>query len=222
MKFNHVYLVPGLGADYRVFEAIHLGDFPTTILKWEQPFANETISDYAKRLSSQVKHQQPLFIGLSFGGLISAELANIFSGSQYILISSIASRKEIPWWARLGATLRMNKWFSGTFMKKSNPLIRWIFSIAPGHQRKLFDAILNDSDPVFLEWALNELLNWKGDASKRIHHIHGKKDRLLPCRFTSADIVLEDGAHFMIVSHGKDISSFLRKILGDLRAGHNT
>ena len=209
----HIYLVPGIGADHRVFESIHLDGFETTIIVWEQPKRGETIRDYAKRLSKQIKHNRPFFIGLSFGGIVSAELAELFPGSQYILISSIASRMEVPWWARYAASCGMNKWFSGEFMKKPNPLIRWIFSIAPGHQRKLFDAILHDSDPVFLYWALNELLNWKGNGSKRLHHIHGKKDRLLPCRFTSADTIIEDGAHFMIVSHGQEISSMLVNML---------
>lgn len=209
----HIYLVPGIGADHRVFETIRLDGFDTTIIVWERPLPHEPISDYAKRISKQVKHERPLFIGLSFGGIIAAELSLIFPGSKFILISSIASRMEVPWWARHAAAVGMNKWFSGEFMKKPNPAIRWIFSIAPGYQRKLFDAILHDSDPVFLHWALNELLNWKGNGSKRLHHIHGKKDRLLPCRFTSADIVIEDGAHFMIVSHGEKISQILLEIL---------
>jgi pimeloyl-ACP methyl ester carboxylesterase len=211
-----VYLVPGLGADYRVFESIHLDSYETKILVWEQPLPDEPIEDYAKRMAKQVTHANPVFIGLSFGGLIAAELTKLFPGSKLILISSIASRKEIPWWAKLGAALRMNRLFSGAFLKRPNPAIRWIFSVAPGHQRKLFDAILRDSDPVFLPWALHALLHWKGNGLHRLHHIHGKKDRLLPFRFTTADIAIEDGAHFMIVSHGEKISQMLSEMIGKI------
>jgi len=211
-----IYLVPDLNADYRVFEAIHLDGYETKILVWEQPLPNEPIEEYTKRMAKQVTHTAPIFIGLSFGGLIAAELTKLFPGSKLILISSIASRKEIPWWSKLGATLRMNHWFSGEFMKKPNAAIRWIFSIAPGHQRKLFDAILRDSDPVFLPWALNALLHWKGNGAQRIHHIHGKKDRLLPFRFTTADVAIDDGAHFMIVSHGEKISRMLKEMVGEI------
>ncbi len=218
MAAIHVYLVPGIGADHRVFESISLETYgySTTIITWEQPLPHESISAYAKRLSKQVTHENPIFIGLSFGGIIAAEFSQLFPSSKFILISSIASSNEVPWWARYAANLGMNKWFSGEYMKKPNPLIRWIFSIAPGHQRKLFDAILHDSDPVFLKWALNELLNWKGNGINRLHHIHGEKDRLLPCRFTTADVVIEDGAHFMIVSHGEKISAMLSNMLAEL------
>ncbi|HTF03285.1 MAG TPA: alpha/beta hydrolase [Bacteroidia bacterium] len=211
-----IYLIPGLGANYRVFESIHLEGYETTILRWEQPMPNESFESYAKRMTKQVKHTNPVFIGLSFGGLMAAELTKLFPESKLILISSIASRKEMPWWGRLIAALRLHRLFSGTYVKKPNALIRWIFSVAPGRQRELFDSVLRDSDPVFLEWALHVLLNWNGSGVHRLHHIHGKKDRLLPFRYTSADILIEDGAHFTVLTHPQEVSHKLKNILEDI------
>ena len=208
-----IYLIPGIGADHRVFETINIRGFETTILRWEHPYPNEPIEAYTKRLLPQVKHAAPVFIGLSFGGLIAAELTKHFPGSQLILISSIASVKELAWYSRLGAFLRMNKMFPGSFMKTPNGIIRWFFSIDPGHDRKLFDAILHDSDPDFLYWALNTLLHWKGNALHRLHHLHGADDRLIPVGNTSADIILPGAGHFMIVSHGPQISEILGNLL---------
>lgn len=213
-----IYLVPGLGADHRVFETILLPGSETTILRWEQPYPKESIEAYTKRLAPQVMHASPIFIGLSFGGVIGAELTRIFPGSKLILISSIASRRELPWYSRFGALLRVNRLFSGNFMKKPNALIRWFFSVNPGHDRRLFDAILHDSDPVFLEWALETILHWKGSAEHRVHHIHGAKDRLIPCSFTSADVIIPDGGHFMIASHGEKISGMLTEMLRRINA----
>lgn len=210
-----IYLVPGLGADHRVFETINIKGFETTIVYWEHPHRNESIETYTKRLLPQIKQQPSVFIGLSFGGLVAAELSNLYPGSKLILISSIASRKEVPWWARLGAAIYLNRIIPGKVMKLPNPFVRWFFSINPGHDRKLFDAILRDSDPGFLYWALDRLLNWKGNASHRVHHIHGDKDRLLPLSFTSADVIVKGGGHFMIVSHGEQVSQLLTKMLSE-------
>lgn len=206
-----LYLVPGIGADHRVFETIHIPGYKTSIIRWEKPLPKEPLENYTKRLLPQIKHPPSVFIGLSFGGLVAAELTKLFPGSQMILISSIASTKELAWYSQLGAFLRANRVFSGSFMKRQNPIIRWYFSVNPGHDRKLFDAILRDADPDFLYWALETLLHWKGNASHRLHHIHGEKDRLIPVQYTSADIIIPGAGHFMIVSHGAEISA----ILGD-------
>lgn len=208
-----IYFIPGIGADHRVFETISLPGFETAIIRWEHPHPNEPISEYTKRLLPQIKEEPTAFVGLSFGGLIAAELSKHFPKAKLILISSIASRKEVPWWGRTGAALRLNRLFPGTFMKRPNVFIRWFFSISPGHDRQLFDAILRDSDPDFLYWALNELLHWKGSGAHRVHHIHGDKDRLLPCASTSADIIVKGAGHFMIVANGKELSAMLLKLL---------
>jgi pimeloyl-ACP methyl ester carboxylesterase len=211
-----IYLVPGLGADHRVFESISLPGFASTIVRWEHPEKNEPIEAYTKRLLPQIRETPTVFIGLSFGGVVAAEFTRLFPEAKLILISSIASRAEVPVWGRIGAAWRMNRLFPGSFMKRPNAFVRWFFSIEAGHDRELFDAILRDSDPDFLFWALNELLHWKGNGKHRVHHIHGDKDRLLPMRFTSADICVKGGGHFMIVSHGKQISSMLSEILKEI------
>lgn len=213
-----VYLVPGLGADYRVFKSLELPAFKTQILVWEHPEKNEPIEDYTRRMCAQMTEEPSVIIGLSFGGVIGAELKKYFPDAKLILISSIASRKELPWWARLGGNLRMNKIVPGTFLKHRNPIIRGIFGVERGHDTELFNAILKDSDPDFLYWAFNAILNWKGNGSHRVHHIHGDQDRLIPMRFTSADICVKGGGHFMIVSHGKEVSAILRGILVQLES----
>ncbi len=208
-----IYLIPGLGADYRVFEMLDLAGLETQILVWEHPNKKEPIADYTTRMAAQIKVRPTAIVGLSFGGVIGAELKKHFPEAKLILISSISSRNELPWWARVGAALRMNVIFTGTFMKHRNPIVRWIFGVERGYPKELFNAILKDSDPDFLYWAFDAILNWKGNGSHRAHHIHGDKDRLLPMRFTSADICVKGGGHFMIVSHGKEISEILVSLL---------
>ncbi len=214
MKNQHIYFVPGIGADHRVFENISLSDFTTHILVWEHPYKKEPIEEYVKRLLPQFKEDPFAIVGLSFGGIIAAELTKHFPQAKLILLSSIASRKETPPWARFGGWLKVNRVFSGNFLKKPNPVIRWFFSIPSGRDRELFNAILHDSDPDFLYWAFDELLNWKGNGNHRVHHIHGDRDRLLPIRFTTADICVKGGGHLMVLSHGKEISQMIVTCLG--------
>lgn len=208
-----IYLIPGIGADYRIYSKINLPGYDVHHVAWVKPLKDETIEDYAKRISTQVKHEAPVFIGLSFGGLIAAEFHKLFPGSKFILISTIASRHELPWYAKLGAAIGLNHWIHKRWFKKSNAMIRWIFSVRDGDTRKLFDAILADADADFLVWAFDELLHWKGNGHERLHHIHGNKDRLIPVRNVSADMIVNGGSHMMIVDEGRQISETLLRIL---------
>ena len=208
-----IYLIPGIGADYRIYSKIALPGYDVHHVAWVKPLKDETIEDYAKRISTQVKHEAPVFIGLSFGGLIAAEFHKLFPGSKFILISTIASRHELPWYAKLGAAIGLNHWIHKRWFKKSNAMIRWIFSVRDGDTRKLFDAILADADADFLVWAFYELLHWKGNGHERLHHIHGNKDRLIPVRNVSADMIVNGGSHMMIVDEGRQISETLLRIL---------
>jgi len=208
-----IYLIPGIGADYRIYSKINLPGYDVHHVAWVKPLKDETIEDYAKRISTQVKHEAPVFIGLSFGGLIAAEFHKLFPGSKFILISTISSRNELPWYAKLGAAIGLNHWIHKRWFKKSNAMIRWIFSVRDGDTRKLFDAILADADADFLVWAFDELLHWKGNGHERLHHIHGNKDRLIPVRNVSADMIVNGGSHMMIVDEGRQISETLLRIL---------
>ncbi len=208
-----IYLIPGIGADYRIYSKIDLPGYDVHHVAWVKPLQDETIEDYAKRISSQVKHEAPVFIGLSFGGLIAAEFSKLFPGSRFILLSTIASRNELPWYAKAGAAIGLNHWIHKRWFKKPNPAIRWIFSVRGSETRKLFDAILADADADFLIWAFDELLHWEGNGHNRLHHIHGNKDRLIPVGNVSADIIVEGGSHMMVVDNGKEISALIMRIL---------
>ena len=78
---KHIYLLSGLGVDDRVFEKI-VFPYPHTFIKWMLPLVQETMQAYAKRLSEQITHANPILIGLSFGGMMSIEIAKIINGNK--------------------------------------------------------------------------------------------------------------------------------------------
>ena len=54
----HVYLMPGMAASSKIFEHIKLPEnqFKIHLLEWIIPIDNESLSDYALRLSKHIKH----------------------------------------------------------------------------------------------------------------------------------------------------------------------
>ena len=72
----HVYFMPGMCANSLIFERIKLNpSFKLHYLEWIPPLKKESLSNYVVRLSNNIKHDNPILIGVSFGGVIVQELS---------------------------------------------------------------------------------------------------------------------------------------------------
>ena len=73
----HVYFMPGMAANPSIFEHIRLPEntFKIHYLEWIIPLDKENLSDYAKRMSLIIKHENAVLIGVSFGGILVQEMS---------------------------------------------------------------------------------------------------------------------------------------------------
>ena len=95
----HVYFMPGMAANPSIFENIKLPEniFKTHWLEWEIPLDNESLLNYALRMSKKVTHQKSVLIGVSFGGILVQEMSKFLDLKKLIIISSVKCKKELPW-----------------------------------------------------------------------------------------------------------------------------
>ena len=98
MSKIHVYFMPGMAASSSIFERIKLPEeqFEMHFLEWVLPENKETLLDYAKRMAQNIKHENVVLIGVSFGGILVQEMAQFVSARKVIIISSVKSNKELP------------------------------------------------------------------------------------------------------------------------------
>src|SRR5687767_10440822 len=108
---KHIYCISGLGADERVFSKLKIAGFQTHHIKWMIPEKDERVESYAKRLTMQIQHHNPVLIGHSFGGIMCIEIARLIQTEAVILISSIKSETELPLWMRIPGKLKLNRLF---------------------------------------------------------------------------------------------------------------
>ena len=89
-----VYFMPGLAASPAIFERVKLDEtiFEMCFLEWEIPMAKESLSDYALRVSKNIKHQNPVLIGVSFGGILVQEIAKHIEVRKIIIIRALEVR----------------------------------------------------------------------------------------------------------------------------------
>ena len=91
--------MPGLAAGSNIFEYISLPDqkFELHYLEWIEPASEkEGLSVYAFKYKELIKHDRPILVGVSFGGILIQEIANILEVSKLVIISSIKSGDEMP------------------------------------------------------------------------------------------------------------------------------
>ena len=93
-----IYFLPGLAANPSIFKNIKLAPdaFETFYLEWMIPDHNESIVDYALRFCKEIKHENAVLIGVSFGGIIAQEMSLVRRFKKIIIISSVKNRDELP------------------------------------------------------------------------------------------------------------------------------
>lgn len=208
-----IYCLSGLGVDERAFVNIHLAETELVHIPWVDPLPKETLPAYAKRLMETV--QLPAhcnLLGLSFGGMIATEIAKIHPIKNLILVSSISRSSQIPFKFRIAQFFGLHRLTPAAVLKSSNFITHYFFGTKEGKHKKLLKEILRDTDPHFLRWAIRAMLLWKNDQEPKCARIHGSKDRLLPLK-GNCDHYLEGAGHFLLVTHGKEVSTVLQKIL---------
>ena len=211
------YFISGLGADRRVFYKIQLpSGYQPVHLEWISPLPNENFSDYAKRFSQLIQPDEDfILIGLSFGGILASEIAKITNPKKLIIISSLSSYKELPWYFKLVGKLGLQKIISPSLYKQATIINRFM-----GAGNKEMKSIVYDyvrkTDSEFIRWSLNAILNWSQlDKLPNLIHIHGSNDHLLPLRFVHADYIVLNGGHLMVMNKAKEVNGILKEILNN-------
>jgi esterase/lipase len=208
---KEIYLLSGLGADKRVFEFLDLSGFKVNHVDWIEPTDNETIQSYAQRLIKQITTDRPTIIGVSFGGIMTIEIAKIIETEKLILISSARTKNDIPIYYQLVGRLGINKIVPTWILKNVNPFTYWFFGTKTKKQKDLLKEILKGTEGKFLKWAIDKIVNWENVTElKNVKTIHGTADRILP--FKTADFIINNGGHLMIIDKSDELNEVLKQL----------
>jgi hypothetical protein len=196
-----IYAFSGLGADGRVFSALHL-DHELVVLPWKKFSENDTMSSYALKMIEDLDLSEPhCFLGVSFGGMLVAELSNLKSPTHSILVSSVINPNELPWMFRLKIPLYRLPSF--LFKLTRTWLCRWFGA----NDKRLVKNILKDTDPVFIKNAIRLIINWENKDKGVILRIHGDRDRIIPK--PNIEMITVKGGHLVIVDQAVEISKLI-------------
>lgn len=215
MEKTHIYFVPGLAANTKIFEYISLpkSHFELHFLEWLIPLStNEPIENYAKRMCERVEHKNPILVGVSFGGIMVQEMNKIINCKKIIIISSIKSRNELPNRLKIAQKTKVYKLFPSKIIENIEEYERYFLGDYLKKRAELYKLYLSVRNADYLEWGIYNVLNWKQEKPlKNICHIHGNKDEIFPIKNIKNTIKINDGTHIMILNKAKKISQILEK-----------
>jgi pimeloyl-ACP methyl ester carboxylesterase len=209
-------LLPGLGADERLF-APQQAAFPQLrVPKWIPPRKRESLACYADRMAEDLASSiaRPLVLGgVSLGGMVAYEMARRLKPDLLVLIATCRTRRGLRGMFRVGrvvlSVLPVGAWSVAQLL--AGPVVRSGFGL-PADKRQMAISMFREADARFMQWALDAILRWNPTPTTetRTLQIHGGRDLLIPAARVDADHVIPDGGHLINMTHADEVNQLLR------------
>jgi len=212
----HVYFMPGMAASPKIFEYIKLPEsqFKMHFLEWVLPVENETVKNYALRMSKKVKHDNVVLVGVSFGGILVQEMDKYIGAKKVIIISSVKSMLELPKRMVLAKATKAYKILPTQLASKIDIFEKYAFGKTMTKRLELYKKYLSVNDPQYLSWAVKNVVCWEQKEYREdIVHIHGDKDAVFPIRYIDNCISIKNGTHIAIINKYKWFNENLPQII---------
>ena len=209
----NIYLIPGLGADKRMYEK-QLAVLPfAQVIEHLPPIKHQTLGAYARRVAALIDTKIPFaLVGTSLGGMICMELSRIVSPEKIVIIASVKSRGEMPLFMRSMKYLKFQRLIPGNVYKHFNNLmVNRLAGRGDSAAAKLIRDMTHDANPDFLEWAIDAVVNWapSGIETKNVTHIHGTADQLFPYSLIKNAVPVTGGSHVMNITRSREVNRIL-------------
>ncbi len=214
-----IYLIPGVGANDRIFQNLDLSGYEVVHIKWPKHKKNESIQTYVKKILPQIKKDtKPVLIGLSFGGIVAQELAKLIDPHKVILISSIKTYHERPLKMLFMNSVKFHRLLPGKLVVQFRFWLNWLLGKLTKEEMDLIELMISEADIEFNEWAVDQVVHWRNEEIvDNLTHIHGTRDRIFPSFYVKDAIWIKGGSHFMVVNRAKEISKIIRKELSSAK-----
>lgn len=209
-----IYVVSGLGADFKVLERL---EFPENceliFIDWLIPEKNEPFHSYVARMAEKVDDSEPFcLLGYSFGGIMVQEINKLKPAQKVVILGSIKSDKEKSRFIKTGEITKLPRILPvGMFNDKAAN----VYSVV----RKMFDPknprileYFRVRDPYYLKWSVEKVSEWKFEETPEVIQILGDKDIVFPIKYSKPDYIIKGGTHLFPATKYKEVSKILKEV----------
>lgn len=209
-EFNY-YLIPGMGANHRIYEKFKLEYGKVHYLNWMEHRKSRTLKDLAIIMAERINTPNNIIIGSSMGGMMAVELSHIVKPVASILISAPTKKDQFPLILKLIEKAKIHRLASINTIPKLYKLADTFMDFKTDEQREMFYEMLNELPPEFIHFSVRAVLEWKNQMGPSGKHIQiiGSEDRLFNPKKMYRPIVLQGGGHFSAFDRGDQISEII-------------
>lgn len=206
-------LLPGLGADERLFARLGTLCVPIVAARLPAPHTNEPFTTYALRVAAELDLRPEDWIGgCSFGSLVAADIARRRPVAGLVLIggglSSAAVTTPIAWLARLtrhlpDATLHA--------LRASPTVYRLAFGRLEADVAETITAMALETPATMWRSGVRLVLGYHPRIAVLcpVHAIHGDQDRLMSVPPLTHCQRVAGAGHALVLSHPREVTTFL-------------
>ncbi len=214
----HVYFMPGMAANSSIFEYIKLPEdqFKIHYLDWALPEKGMNIISYAEKMCTLITHQNPVLLGVSFGGILVQEMAKIIAVRKVIIVSSVKSKNELPKRMLFARYTSIHRLLPTGLVNNVELLAKYAFGETVTKRLALYEKYLSIRDKFYIDWCIHEMVNWsQAIPSQHVIHIQGAKDAVFPIANIKQCIIVPNGSHTIIIHRAKWFNKHLPTIILD-------
>ncbi len=209
-----IYCISGVGADERIFKNLAIRNYEIIPIPWPAFEQSDDLRSYAQKVSAKIPGEKPIILGLSFGGMLAVEIGKIRATENIFLVSSAKKSAELPRISRMYNADKMLDMMPDFLFKSARLANFRMIGAKNKEEEKALAAMLHDSAPGFVKWALKSIVLWKNtDYPAGIIHLHGTADMIIPYRDVRADYWVEGGTHIMIYNRAAEVSRIIAHCL---------
>ena len=212
----HVFLMPGMAANPSIFDNLSLPEnqFQLHKLHWEIPLKNESLSNYALRMTKKIEHEDIVLLGVSFGGILVQEMSKHITLRKLFIVSSVKTKHELPTRFKVLKATKAYKLLPTQLASNLDLLAKFSFGNTIKKRIDLYKKYLSVNNKYYLDWSIEQVINWEQDkVIPEVIHIHGEKDLVFPYQYISNCITIKNGTHIMIIDKYKWFNKNLPKLI---------
>jgi esterase/lipase len=217
MNKTHIYCVPGLAANSKIFENLKFtkDSYEVHYIEWLVPESiDETIEHYAQRMCETITEKNAILLGVSFGGIMVQEMSKIIHPKKVFIISSVKNSKELPRRLKVAKATKAYKIFPTKMLTNLEKYVQFFFGSMAKKRLELYEVYMSMRDEIYLKWAIYNVLHWKQENNlENVIHIHGTDDGVFPVKHIKDYIKIDGGTHVMIINKARNIVAIIEEQL---------
>ena len=210
---SRLILLPGLGADERMFSNLGLADLPLVTPRHIVPVKGEDLPTYARRTAEHLGiGADDVVGGASFGSMVAAAIARQRSVRALVLIGGALSASGLLQVPGSGMVSQLPALFLRPLLR-SDRVLKLVFAPESAEMHRLARMMLAEAPDDLLLYGGLMLCRYRTDekVSCPVFAIHGGRDPVMTPPLAPGLRLLPEAGHGIAWTHGAEVGTFLRE-----------